>query len=88
VGMRSGLERGERRRKGSGRVGAIPVRNSDHGEGNRPRQGSARTGGGGEVLWIYTGTRDGARLAGHRVGHGEQTRSDTGETELATVMRE
>jgi hypothetical protein len=58
------------------------------GRGNQPRQGSARNGGGGEVLWIYTGTRDGAGLAGHRAGRGEQTRPHTGETKLATVRRE
>jgi hypothetical protein len=58
------------------------------GRGNRLRQGSARTGGGGEVLWIYTRTRDGAGLAGHRAGRAEQTRSHTGETELATVRHE
>jgi hypothetical protein len=58
------------------------------GRGNRPRQGSARTDGGGEVIWIYTGTRDGARFAGHRAGCSEQTRPHTGETELATVRRE
>jgi hypothetical protein len=33
VATRPGSERGERWRKGSGRVGAIPVRNSDHREG-------------------------------------------------------
>jgi hypothetical protein len=50
--------------------------------GNRPRQGSARTDGGGEVLWIYTGTQDRAGLAGHRAGRGKQTWPHTSETEL------
>jgi hypothetical protein len=33
VATRRGSERGERRGEGFGRVGAIPMRNSDHGEG-------------------------------------------------------
>jgi hypothetical protein len=33
LATRPGSERGERRRKGSGRVGATPVRNRDRGEG-------------------------------------------------------
>jgi hypothetical protein len=39
VATRPGSERGERRRKGSERVGVIPVRNSDHGEGQSTTTG-------------------------------------------------
>jgi hypothetical protein len=74
--------------EGSGRVRAIPGGIPTTGRGNRLRSGSARTSGGGEVLWIYNATRDGAGLVGHRAGRGEQMRPHTGETELATMRRE
>jgi hypothetical protein len=87
-GHETGVREGRRRRKGSGRVGAISVRNSDHGEGQSTAIGLGLNRQRWEVLWIYNGIWDEARLAGHHAGRSEQTRPHIGETEFATVRRE
>jgi hypothetical protein len=40
------------------------------------------------VLWTNTGARCEAELAGHRAGHDEPTRMNSGEAKLAKIRRE
>jgi hypothetical protein len=81
---RPGSERGERRRKGSGRVGATPVRNHDRGEGGlrhaRAWTSFSRARG---TSGIDAGALDQTNLAGHHTSAADRHGRTTAKPKLA-----